>query len=330
MASVTFSTPNNIEYGNGQVLISLDDTSVNDFTVYNVYIGSSNSWEWTFDVEEYIENNSGGPAWINPNLTVDTPLEGNYTFTFNGCTFTVKITDLPTFNGNQCIDNCVTYTFDNANDVPVTFYYTDCYTGDVIEDTVDANNKKGFCACEGEYYDPSGTLSIEENGACFVCDYTTWVVGDTIDGQNVIDNVTLYYGGLEFTPSSSYPETFQMGVTSYNITYIIPPGYHNSDQPCYIKLEDITVIEPTTTTTTTPPPCDCVNVKVTYEGQEEFVRYNYTNCENKTEFGRISPGEEQYVCMCELETPRVPKLIYEEIGLCDPNGDSGDGHGNEI
>ena len=73
-----------------------------------------------------------------------------------------------------------------------------------------------------------------------------------------------------------------------------------------------------------------MNVKVTYEGEQQFVRYEYTNCENKTEFGRISPGEEQYVCMCELETPRVPKLIYEGIGLCDPNGDSGDGHDNEL
>ena len=326
MASVTFSTPNNIEYGNGQVLISLDDTSVDDFTIYNVYIGSGNSWEWTFDIEEYLENNSGGgQVGVNPNLTVDTSLKGDYTFTFNGCTFTVEIKDLPTFNGNQCIDNCITYTFENDNNnVPVTFYYTDCYTGDVIEDTVGVNGESVVCACEGEYYDPSNTLTVKQAGTCFVCEYTTWVVGDTIDGQNVIDNVTLYYGGLEFTPSSSNPETFQMGQTSYDVTYIIPPGYQNSGQDCNIKIEDITVIEPTTTTTTTPPPseCRCAEYNVTNTSAKD-VKFLYTDCDGNPTQETILKETSMPLCICLGQYTPNQSLIVEEIGLCDPNSHGG-------
>ena len=315
MASVTFSTPNNIEYGNGQVLISLDDASVDDFTVYDVYIGSSNSWEWTFDVGEYLENNSGGQTGLDPNLTVDTPLNGDYTFTFNGCTFTVDIKDLPTFNGNQCIDNCVTYSFQNYNNnVPVTFYYTDCYTGDVVEDMVDVNDKKDVCACEGEYYDPSGTLTVNQDGVCFVCDYTTWVVGDAIDGQNVIDNVTLYYGGLELTPNGSQPPTFQMGTTSYDLTYIVPPGYQNTGQECGIKIEDITVEEDSTTD------CICREVTVTnitnqgiVEGRP--VRYTYVDCDGVEYTDEIPPGENITVCMCGVPQ-NTSSLNFNDNGDC--------------
>lgn len=322
MASLTFSTPNGLNYGTGDVTINLDELN-GSFTVSNILIDENNSW--TFDVQEYYTDNH---PFIPQGLTEDTHLNGSYTFNFdNGCTSVHQI-NVPQFTEEPCPDNCKEYQVENNHEETV-FYYSDCETGEVQEITMYQGDTGIFCICDGEYYDPSGKLSIVERGSClpdFNCDITNaYLTGQAIEGQYVIDNVTITNEGTEnpILITSVNPPQFEAGFNSYDINYVIPSEFGNSGETCVVRIQ----VSVTTTTTTTPPPpsdCSCVKVEVTYVGELSSVRYSYDDCEGNRMSDTIRPGDVHEVCMCELETPRVPKLIYEQIGLCDPNG-PGDG-----
>lgn len=310
MASLTFSTPNGLNYGNGDVTVEL--TGGPSFTIYDIVISGNSSW--TFDIDDPFY----GAYGVNPDIH---HFNGTYTFNFdNGCTSVHQI-NVPQFTENPCPDNCKEYQVENNYEETV-FYYSDCETGEVQEITMYQGFIGLFCICDGEYYDPSGKLNITERGPClsdFNCDITIAnLTGEAIEGQDVLSNVMITNEGNPILATSATPSQFQAGVNAYDITYVIPSDYGNSGETCNIRI----VVSVTTTTTTTPPPpseCGCVKIQVTYTGRDDRANYTYADCEGNTRFGSINKGETQIVCMCEFVPPTVPGLRYEEIGVCGPS-----------